>query len=139
MKLTNWQVYNFVNIVNQSPDSRMPAKSIFAIAMTKAALEPTLKSIVQARESIIARMPKPSDNGEYTDEQREETARLNDEWTGILNTQVSIPHVPGLSIDALSEFLLTPAEGEFILHLPFIKENVLEDVEANGGDNDADK
>jgi len=135
MKLTNWQVLNFMNIIGEHSSTKSTGTKVFDIAMTKAALNATADSIGKAREAISAKAPAPQTD-EHTEEQEKQLAEANQEWADVLNTQVSIPNVPQLSIDALAYMKLTTLEAEFILHLPFITENV---IATEGGDNDADQ
>jgi len=129
MKLTNWQVYNFINIVTRPTKKQLDGAVVFAVAMTKHALSPIYDSIIEAQKSIAETAPKPlpEDAG---DDEREEHMRLTEEanqrFVEVLNTEVEVPHVPELSVESLYDFTRSLQEAEFMLFLPFVKENLLE-------------
>lgn len=130
MKLTNYQVKRFVEIASKPTNTTMKGKQVFALAILKHKLIPAYRAIIETQQSIAKELPVqpgPDAKEEEINEYNAAIKKADAEFVEVLNTKIEVGNIGTLSIEALSAFDLTPEEAEFILHLPFIEENVLDE------------
>jgi hypothetical protein len=116
MKLTNAQVFSFINIVGGQRTRRIDGGDAFALAMTKHALMPVYNALQEARTELLKGLPDKD-----SDEYQSEFTKVNNDWISLLDEETTIEHVPPVSIRALSALELSVEDAEFLRVLPFVE------------------